>query len=159
MGKPLVDKKFLLQKFPGKGGWTYAEIPQVKQDKHSPFGWVTVSGSIDGLPVKNFRLMPMGNGKLFFPLKASLRKILNKKEGDRVRIILYAGETEVKIPADLKSCLEDEPEVYAKFQQLSNGNQQAFINWIDAAKKAETKTKRILEAMKMISKDQPPKFS
>ena len=25
--EPLVDKEYLLEKFPGKGGWTYALIP------------------------------------------------------------------------------------------------------------------------------------
>lgn len=29
MEKPLVDKDYLLQKFEGKGGWTYAEIPEI----------------------------------------------------------------------------------------------------------------------------------
>lgn len=48
--EPLVDKEYLLEKFPGKGGWTYALIPKILQDKHSHFGWVIVNGSID---VKN----------------------------------------------------------------------------------------------------------
>lgn len=30
MRKPLVDKDCLLEKFSGKGGWTYAEIPEVQ---------------------------------------------------------------------------------------------------------------------------------
>lgn len=29
----LVDKEYLLEKFPGKGGWTYALIPEILQDK------------------------------------------------------------------------------------------------------------------------------
>jgi len=38
--KPLLNKKYLLEKFPGKGGWTYAAIPEILQDKHSHFGCV-----------------------------------------------------------------------------------------------------------------------
>ena len=34
--QPLVDKEYLLEKFPGKGGWTYAMIPEVLQDPHAP---------------------------------------------------------------------------------------------------------------------------
>jgi len=37
MSKLLVDKEYQLKKFPGKVGWTFAEIPEVKQDKKSPF--------------------------------------------------------------------------------------------------------------------------
>jgi hypothetical protein len=28
--KPLTDKEYLLEKFPGKGGWTFARIPEGK---------------------------------------------------------------------------------------------------------------------------------
>ena len=46
--KPLVDKQYKLEKFQGKGGWTYARIPEIIQDKKAHFGWVKVRGSIDG---------------------------------------------------------------------------------------------------------------
>ena len=29
MQKPLVDNKYILEKFQGKGGWTYACIPEM----------------------------------------------------------------------------------------------------------------------------------
>ena len=68
--KPLVSRNYLLEKYPGKGGWTYAAIPEILQDKKSPFGWVKVRGWIDDFEIKNYKLMPMGNGKLFLPVKA-----------------------------------------------------------------------------------------
>ncbi|MFT5385881.1 MAG: hypothetical protein ACI81W_003292, partial [Saprospiraceae bacterium] len=60
--KPLVNKKYLLQRFPGKGGWTFAEIPEILQNKKAPFGWVCVKGFIDDYELKQYKLMPMGNG-------------------------------------------------------------------------------------------------
>ncbi len=50
--QPLVNQSYLLQKFPGKGGWVYAAIPEVLQNKNNPFGWVKVKGSIDGCAFK-----------------------------------------------------------------------------------------------------------
>lgn len=44
--KPLVDKNYLLQKFEGKGGWTFAEIPEIPMPKTS-FGMLKVKGKID----------------------------------------------------------------------------------------------------------------
>ena len=44
MEVPLVDKDYLLERTPGNGGWTYAPIPEVPQDKKAPFGWVKVKG-------------------------------------------------------------------------------------------------------------------
>ena len=80
MEQPLIDEKYLLEKFPGKGGWTYAKIPEILQDKSSPFGWVRVRGSIDGYEIKSYHLMPMGNGNLFLPVKAEIRKKIEKKK-------------------------------------------------------------------------------
>ena len=96
MEKPLVNKKYLLQKFPGKGGWTFAEIPDVLADKHSQFGWVKVRGSIDGFEIKNYKLQPLGNGKLFLPVKAEIRKTIKKQAGDFVQVILYKENTHLK---------------------------------------------------------------
>jgi hypothetical protein len=77
--KPLVNRKYMLEKYPGKGGWTYAAIPEVLQDKSSPFGWVKVRGWIDNFEIKNYKLMPMGNGKLFYRLKPRSEKRLLKR--------------------------------------------------------------------------------
>jgi hypothetical protein len=81
---PLVDKKYRLEKFAGKGGWTYAKIPELLPDKNNPFGWVRVRGSIDAVELTGYHLMPMGNGHLFLPVKAAIRKQIKKQEGDWV---------------------------------------------------------------------------
>lgn len=36
--KPLVNKQYLLEKFEGMGGWTFARIPEIIKDKKAPFG-------------------------------------------------------------------------------------------------------------------------
>ena len=77
----LADNIYLLEKYPGKGGWTYARIPEILQDKTKPFGWVKVCGSIDGYEIKKCHLMPMGNDQLFLPVKAEIRKKIKKQEG------------------------------------------------------------------------------
>lgn len=35
---PLVDNEYLLEKFQGKGGWTFVKIPEIAQSKNTPFG-------------------------------------------------------------------------------------------------------------------------
>jgi hypothetical protein len=47
------NKRYLLEKYQRKGGWTYAAIPEVLQDKNSPFGWGKVNGRIDDLEITN----------------------------------------------------------------------------------------------------------
>lgn len=147
MEDPLINKQYLLQKFPGKGGWTYAETPEIQQDKNTPFGWVKVKGSIDGFEIKNYRLQPMGSGKLFLPVKTEIRKKIQKQAGDFVKVILYKDETPLEIPAELISCLKTELNAYERFLQFTEGEQKTFIDWIYAAKTDDTKVKRIAKTI------------
>ena len=150
--KPLVNKKYPLQKFPGKGGWTFVVIPEVLQDKKAPFGWVKVKGHIDDFEIKNYRLMPMGNGKLFLPVKAEIRKKINKQGGDWVNVILFADDSALAIPEELLLCLKDEPLAYKTFLGYTEGEQKAFIDWISSAKKEETKVDRIVKTINKLLK-------
>jgi Domain of unknown function (DUF1905)/Bacteriocin-protection, YdeI or OmpD-Associated len=144
---------YLLQKFPGKGGWTYAVIPEVLQDKHTPFGWVQVRGSIDAYELKHYKLMPMGNGSLFLPVKAEIRKKIGKKAGDWVQVVLYADNNPIDIPEELLVCLQDDPAAHENFVRYTAGQQKEFIDWIYSAKTDETKVARIAETIRKLSKN------
>ncbi len=152
--KPLVDKKYLLEKYPGKGGWTYAAIPEIIQNKLSPFGWVKVKGKIDEYEIKNYKLIPMGNGKLFLPVKAEIRKKINKKEGDWVNVILFEDNSPTEIPTELLDCLKEESIAYKTFLSYTDGQQKEFIDWIYSAKTDTTKVERIVKTIdKLIKKE------
>ncbi len=146
--KPLVDNNYLLLKFPGKGGWTYTPIPEVLQDKHAPFGWVRVRGSIDGYELKAYKLMPMGNGQLFLPVKAAIRKAIKKEAGDTVRVVLYRDHFATDIPSEIMDCFRMEPpKAWEVFQSFGDSDKQNYLNWIYDAKTEETKAKRIAKMM------------
>ena len=145
MDELLTDKEYLLEKFPGHGGWTFTIIPEIPPDKHSPFGWVKVKGSIDGYEISNYHLLPTvkGDNRLFLAVKADIRKAIKKQAGDTVRIILYKDNAPFQIPEELVLCLKEEPGAYEKFLQLKESEQKAFIDWIYAAKTDETKLRRM----------------
>lgn len=146
MEKPLVDQTYILEKFPGKGGWTYVVIPEVVQDKNTPFGWVKVKGSVDGYSISRYNLMPMGQGRLMLPVKAEIRKKINKKEGDEVRVVLYPDFTPLEIPEELKECLID-ADAMDNFMKLNEGERKGYINWIYSAKRIETKVDRMTKTI------------
>lgn len=150
--KPLVDKEYLLEKYPGKGGWTYARIPEIKQDKHTHFGWVKVRGTIDGYEIRKYHLMPMGNGNLFLPVKAEIRKKIKKEAGDFVRIILFPGNEPLEVPHEMLMCLQDEPKALKFFKSLSESEQKFYIQWIYSAKKDETKIQRLAKSINRLQK-------
>ncbi len=145
--KPLIDQDYLLRKMEGKGGWTYAAIPEIVQDKHTYFGWVKVRGTIDDYEIANYHLMPMGSGILFLPVKAEIRKKIGKNEGDWVHVTLYSQELPSVVSEDFLLCLNDEPVAKQQFQQLSESEQKAIIDWIYAAKRDEQKVERIAQTL------------
>src|SRR5688500_8847338 len=141
--RPLIDNTYKLERFRGKGGWTYARIPEIMQDKSKPFGWVKVRGTIDGFEIRKCHLMPMGNGKLFLPVKAEIRKKIKKEEGDFVRVILFPDDEPLAVPDEMLLCLNDEPKALKFFNSLSESEQNFYIQWIYSAKKEETKIERL----------------
>jgi hypothetical protein len=150
--KIVVDKYYTLKKFSGKGGWTYAEIPEISQNKQNPFGWVTVSGFIDKHPINRQKLMPMGNDRLFLSVNKSVRNKIGKQAGDTVKITIYEDNTPIDIPAELIECFEyEDKNLYNKFKSLSESEKRSIIDWIYSAKTEETKAKRIAELFKKIS--------
>lgn len=153
MEKPLVDKQYLLEKFPCKGGWTYAEIPEVKIGNRA-FGMFKVKGRIDDFEIINSQLMPLGNGNLMLPVKTQIRKAINKQIGDWVHIVLYSDEEPLVTPEDFLVCLQDEPEALLFYQSLNENEQQEYINWIFSAKAEQTKVERIAKALDRLVKNQ-----
>lgn len=157
--KPLVNKEYLLEKYPGKGGWTYARIPEVLQNKNSPFGWVKVKGRIDDYEIKNYKLMPMGNGQLFLPVKSDIRKKIGKKEGDWVKVILYPDNAPTEIPEEFLDCLKEDPIAYKTFLTYTDGQQKEFIDWVYSAKTDDTKVERVVLALNKLLKQEKLKKS
>lgn len=149
----IVNRRVLLEKFPGKGGWTYAALPELTNNKSNRFGWIRVKGSIDKFSFKNYHLMPMGTGHLFLPVKASIRKIIKKEAGDWVNVVLYLDDSNIEIPKEIIECLKDEPKALKRFLQSSFSEQKYFIDWIYGAQKEETKIDRITTMINRLQMD------
>ncbi|MEH7890383.1 YdeI/OmpD-associated family protein [Elizabethkingia meningoseptica] len=151
----LVHKLYKLEKFGGKGGWTFARIPEIPPGKNTPFNWVKVRGTIDDYEIVNYNLQSMGNGCLFLPVKADIRKKIKKQAGDTVRIVLYEDNNPTSIPEELILCLQEEKGVYEAFSAYTDGEKKTIIEWIYAAKAIETKADRIAKTINGILSQNP----
>lgn len=150
--KPLVKKKLLLEKYPGKGGWTYVRVPKLPPGSKNNFGYVKVKGTIDGYKISKYNIMPMKDGNHFLPIKSEIRKEIGKEAGAVVEVILYHDNEPLKAPKELLECLADEPSALKFFNKLTDSNKRYYIEWIYSAKREETKVDRMAKAIDRLAK-------
>lgn len=143
----LIEGSFFLERFPGKGGWTFIKIPIALLPSGRPFGMLKVCGSIDDFNFEGKHLMPMGDGFLFLPISKPIRQAIGKEEGDQVLFTLFRDEIPTSVPQELIDCLEDDPGKLQLFQQLSDAEQKQWIEDIYSANSDEVKAKRILKLL------------
>ena len=64
----------------------------------------------------------------------------------------YAGSASIEVPPDLGVALAAEPKAQTTFEQLSRQNRYAILYRIGAAKRAETRARRIREFVEMLAR-------
>lgn len=144
---PIIDKDLLLQKMPGKGGWTFVLLPDLKTEKRSWFGKSKVRGFIDDYELSDYNLMPFGNGSLFLPVKSQIRKLIGKNEGDWVHVVLYSQDLPAVETDDFILCLGDEPAAYQKYMSLPAEEQKKLTDWIYAVKNDSLRIERMAQVI------------
>lgn len=135
-------------------GWAYVEIPyaianRIKPDYKQVY---RVRGQIDGHVFSGLALMPMGEGDYFLAINGTMRRMLKKRIGDTLALVLEEDKGfRINIPEDLESCLLDEDgDLMEKFMAMAKSHRNYFIKYIAGAKTEPTRTKRIamtVEAM------------
>ncbi len=147
MSTKIIDGEYLLEKFQGKGGWTYVLLKEIKKNNDFNPNQERVNGKIDNHELSNIAIFSMGNEKYFIPVNAEIRKKINKNAGDKVKIALFRKEKDTNSYSELIACLEDEPKAHANFKILDTTEQQKILEWISSSKNDDIKVERITKTI------------
>lgn len=111
-----------------------------------------VKGKLDNHNITGVALLPMGEGDFIMALNAGMRKATGKRHGDKLRVQLTVDEKPPELCAELLECLSDEPVAQEYFDSLPYSHRLYFSKWIESAKTAPTKAKRIAQAVTALSR-------
>ena len=91
----------------------------------------------------------MGDGNFKLQLNASSRKAIGTRKGSKIDGQPELDADEYVLNKELAECLADEPAALIFFNSKPTSHQHYYSKWIESAKSATTKAKRI--AMKVSS--------
>jgi hypothetical protein len=91
-------------------------------------------------------------GETLIPLRKSHRDAAGLSGDETLNVTLELDEAkrEVKAPADLVKALKSTPGGWAAWQTLSYTHQREHVEAIEAAKKPETRTRRVENAVALV---------
>lgn len=102
---------------------------------------------------KQTTLMPKGNGLHRVFLNDKLRKITGVDFGDKIDVSIRKDLTkgEKSIPKEFAIALDMTQGGWEAFEKLTSRQRREFINWIESAKKNETRERRVWEAIEKLN--------
>jgi hypothetical protein len=95
-------------------------------------------------------------GEFRIPISAENRESAGVAAGDEVDIDLEldTAPREVVVPPDFDLALTGDAEAKRFYDGLSTTHKKAYVLWIEGAKKAETRERRVAEAVTMLRNGQ-----
>lgn len=131
----------------------YIEFPFDVEKEFSKKGQVKIRMNIEGFIYRG-SLVKMGSPCHFVGVPKKIREKINKNPGDKVNVEIAQDldVRKVKVPEDVQRKLKIKPKLLKYFQSLSYTHQREYIEWIEEAKKPETRQRRV-EKMLMLLKN------
>ena len=132
--------------------WCFVVLPREMSDTLPRRGRCTVAGSLNGQPFQA-TLEPDGQLSHWLPLSETFCVSAEAQAGDTVvlEIAPVTTEPEPQVPADLQQALHAAPAALSVWQATTTLARLDWIHWIESAKQARTRSKRIDDACAMLA--------
>lgn len=141
----------------GVGTWTYVDIPFDVATAYGAAGQVKVKGTVNGAAFRG-SLMPHGDGRHYLVVNAALRAKACVSAGDSAKVVVEpdTAPREVTLAADTRKALAENSKAANAFASMAYSHQKAYVDWIEGAKKPETRARRIASAIERLENGQGP---
>ena len=133
-----------------KGAWTYLQIPFDVDAVFGGRGMVKVTGTMNGFGFRT-SLMPNGDGTHHLVVTKEMMAGAGVGQGETARLTLERDTAPrvVAVPEDLKARLAGD--VAEVFERLSYSHKKEYVTWIESAKRAETRARRVEQTLEKLA--------
>ena len=130
-------------------------LPKKESAKFGVRGRVPVTGTINGYAFRS-SIFPVGDGTHYMALNKAVREGAGVTAGDRVKIVMETDTAPrtVTLPADLKRALSKSKAARTHFDKLSYTHRKEYAQWIAAAKRPETRARRLGQVLARLTAEQ-----
>jgi len=151
-----VFKGKLIGRGPGNA-WIFLPIPAAVAKGFGTKARVPVCGTINGFAFRT-SILPEGDGTHAMPVNKEMLKGAQATAGQTVAVVLEmdTAPRTVPLPDDMTTMLAKTP--YAEvFGALSYSKRKEFVDWIEQAKRPETRAKRLEAMIGLLADGRSPK--
>jgi hypothetical protein len=154
-GASRFETKLLCPAKPGNASWTFVVLPEEASANLPRRGRTSVDGTLNGHAF-TATLEPDGRLSHWLKVDEALREAAGVVGGDTVALEIapVAREPEPKLPPDLRRALDDAPGARATWEDTTTLARVDWIHWIESAKQAATRAKRVAEACDKLASGQ-----
>jgi hypothetical protein len=133
------------------GTATSIDIPFDVPKTFGKRGRVAVCGTINGTPYRS-SVFRMGDAPYFMVVNRKLRELAGVSAGETVSVVMERDDEPrtIEVPDDLQAALDASPGAADAWTRLSFTHQREHVEAIEAAKRPETRERRIAKALEMV---------
>jgi uncharacterized protein YdeI (YjbR/CyaY-like superfamily) len=115
-------------------------------------GRVSVRGTINGFAFRT-SAFPNGKGSHVISVNKAMQDGAGAKPGQKVRVTLEpeTAAPKVSVPSDLRRAVGASRKAAATFAAITPNAKQSWITWLDQAKQAETRRRRVAQSVKRLA--------
>ena len=139
-----------------EGVGAFVRLPADTADRFGTRARFPVLATFNGVPYRG-STMPTGDGRFCLGMTKAIRTELGVGAGDAVRVTieLDTAERTVEVPADLAAALAAHPGPAERFERLPYTRRKECVESLTSAKRAETRARRLEQAVARIVGDRP----
>lgn len=144
------SRKFTAKILSNDGGGMYVIVPFDVEEEYGKKR-VKIIAKIESATYKGF-LVRMGSPNHILLMRKDIREEIGKTAGDMVNVEMEEDTVPrvVTVPNDLQKLLNENPKEKVFFQKLSYTHQKEYVQWIERAKREETRLRRLNKAIEMM---------